>query len=238
MYRTRPFGSRPVTAVVAGYYADLYDVPIWTKLAPVASMVSQSGGIIVRANSEWNTVEDLVAYAKQNPGKVTVGIPGFGGGSHIISAVFANVTGVDISYVPFKGAAETRAALAGGHVSMIAAFVSEVYDFIKAGELKMLASTGSKRSPKLPEVPTFKEKNIDFVLNHRNGVFAPQGTPKEIIAKLESALKDVSETDEFKQLMEKVLVESDFLSSEAFVKELEALDRTIKPIGHLIKAKK
>jgi len=228
--------AHSVTAVVSGYYSGLYPERVWQELEPVASMVSQSGGIVVRADSKWETLEDLVAYAKENPGELTIGIPGIGGGSHIISAIFADVTGIEVSYVPFQGSADTRAALAGGHIDVMAGFVSEFYDFIQEGEFRMLASTGSERSPKLPDVPTFEEKGIDFVLNHRNGLFAPKGTPEEVITELELKLKEVAESQEFIDLMGEMVIESAYLSSEDFTTELQSLDALIEPVGHLIKA--
>lgn len=227
--------AHSVTAVVSGYHSGLYDEKIWKEMEPVAAMVSQSGGIVVRADSDWNTIEDLVKYAKENPGELSIGIPGIGGGGHVLSAIFANATGIEVNYVPFEGSADARAALAGGHVDIMGGFVSEFYDFIQEGEFKMLASTGTERSSKLPDVPTFIESGIDFVLNHRNGIFAPKGTPKEIIDKLNAELKEVAENEEFKKLMDSMVIESAYLSADDFSKELQDLDSAIEPVSDLIR---
>jgi tripartite-type tricarboxylate transporter receptor subunit TctC len=227
-----------VTAVASGYHAALFDTKVWKDLKPLASMTSMVGCIAVKANSPHKNIGDLVAYAKANPGKVSAGVSGIGGGAHIIVAVFADVTGIKLNYVPFAGAADTRAALAGGHVDMAAAFISEVYDFVKSGDLRVLATTGTARSSELPDVPTFKESKIDFILHHRNGLFAPKATPNDVIKVLEDALKNVADNKDFKTVMKGMLIDSAYLPSAEFTVELEKLDKMIEPIGHLIRAKK
>ncbi|SES11548.1 tripartite tricarboxylate transporter substrate binding protein [Salipaludibacillus aurantiacus] len=224
-----------VTAAVSGYHTGLFDTKIWQDLEPVASMVTQSGGIVVREDSDWETVEDLVEYAQANPQELSVGLPGIGGGAHIISAIFADAADIEVNYVPFDGSADSRAALAGGHIDVMAGFVSEFYDFIQEGEFRMLASTGSERSPQLPDVPTFTEMDIDFVLNHRNGIFAPQGTPEAVIDKLNERLEEVTQNEEFITLMDGLVTESAFLSADEFKEELEELDAMIEPVGELIR---
>jgi len=121
---------------------------------------------------------------------------------------------------------------------MTAAFISEVYDFVKSGDLRVLATTGSARDSELPDVPTFKESGIDFILHHRNGIFAPKGTPNNVVKTLEGALKNVADNKEFKNVMKGMLIESAYLSSADFTVELDKLDKMIEPIGHLIRAKK
>ncbi|WP_280771542.1 tripartite tricarboxylate transporter substrate binding protein [Salipaludibacillus daqingensis] len=224
-----------VTAAVSGYHTGLFDTKIWQELKPVASMVSQSGGIVVSANSDWETAEDLITYAEENQGQLSIGVPGIGGGAHIISAIFANSAGIEVNYVPFDGSADSRAALAGGHVDVMAGFVSEFYDFIQEGEFIMLASTGDERSAQLPDVPTFTEMDIDFVLNHRNGIFAPKDTPDHVIDKLNTELEAVAEKQEFIDLMNGLVTEVDFLSADEFEAELEELDSMIEPVGELIR---
>ncbi|MBN1829158.1 MAG: tripartite tricarboxylate transporter substrate binding protein [Deltaproteobacteria bacterium] len=227
-----------VTAVASGYHAGLYDTKIWKDLKPVASMTSMVGCIAVKADSPYKTIGDLIAFAKANPGKVSAGVSGIGGGAHIIVAVFADVAGVKLNYVPFAGASNTRAALMGGHVDMAAAFISEVYDFVKSGNLRVLATTGSARSSDLPDVPTFQESGIDFVLHHRNGIFAPKGTSDDVIKVLDDALQLVADNKEFQNVLKGMLIDSAYLSSDDFTVELEKLDKMIEPIAPLIRAKK
>ena len=95
----------------------------------------------------------------------------------------------------------------------------------------MLASTGSERSSEFPDVPTFEDIGIDFVLDHRNGIFAPKGTPKSVIEKLNKQLKEVTENESFIELMNGLDTDTDFLSAEDFQTELEKLDSNIEPIG-------
>ncbi|MGM8365566.1 tripartite tricarboxylate transporter substrate binding protein [Virgibacillus sp. W0181] len=228
--------THSVTATVSGYYSGLYENKIWEEMEPVAAVASQSGGIVVRADSKWETIDDLVDYAKDNPGELSIGLPGIGGGAHVISAVFADAADIEVNYVPYDGSSESRAALAGNHIDIMAGFVSEFYDFIQEGDFRMLATTGSERSPMLEDVPTFKEMDIEFVLNHRNGIFAPKGTPKEVIDVLNEKIKEVTEDEEYIELMNGLVTESAYLSAEDFTKELKDLDNMIEPVGDLIKA--
>ncbi|MFD1037274.1 tripartite tricarboxylate transporter substrate binding protein [Virgibacillus byunsanensis] len=223
-----------VTAAVSGYHTGLYDERVWKQLKPVAALVSQSGGIVVSADSEFETAEDLIEFAENNPNELSVGVPGIGGGGHIISAIFADSAGIDVNFVPFDGSADSRAALAGGHIDVMSGFVSEFYDFIQDGEFRMLASTGSERAEQLPDVPTFSELGIDFVLNHRNGIYAPADTPDEVIDYLNKRLQEVSENQEFIDLMNSLVTEVDYLNAEEFEAEMESLDSIIEPVGHLI----
>lgn len=128
------------------------------------------------------TLQELVAYAKANPGKLTYGSSGMGGPLHIGAEIFKTTAGVDIVHVPYKGNAPMTLAVVGGEVSMVFDSLTGPLPHIRAGKLRALAYLGERRSPQLPEVPTATEAGVPVVYAAWNGVLAPAGTPPEAIA--------------------------------------------------------
>lgn len=163
---------------------------------PILNHVYDPGVIVVRADSQWNTIEEFIQYAKDHPGEITISNNGTGASNHIGAAHFATLAGIKVTHVPFGGSADMLAALRGGHVNATVAKISEVASLAKSGELRILASYTEERLDGFEDVPTLKEKGYDVLFGSARGLVAPKGTPKEIIAKLHDVFKKAIESPE------------------------------------------
>src|SRR3954471_2899676 len=145
-------------------------------------------GVTTNAESQFKTWKDVVDYAKQNPGKVTYATPGTGTSLHIGMEQIAAMAGIKLTQVPFKGGAETNAAVLGQH-TMLQADSTGWRPLVDAGKLRLLMVWTSKRSPNFPEVPTLKELGYPMVYDSPFGIAGPKGMDPKIVAKLHDAFK-------------------------------------------------
>ena len=136
-----------------------------------------------------NSVKELIALAKAKPGQLTYASGGAGAGAHLSGELFKSLAGVDLVHVPYKGNAPALNDMLGGHVNIMFDTITTSLPHVKAGQLKGLATTGAKRSPLAPDLPTMIEAGLPtFEISAWYMVFAPKKTPKEAIAKLNGAL--------------------------------------------------
>lgn len=173
-------------------YPDAFDLLSGCNIQPAA--------ITVRADSGWETIEDVVNYAKENPGELKVGTSGTGSIWHIAGDAFAQAAGIDANMVPFDGASPAVAALLGKHVDLVPVSESEVASGIASGELKMLAVCSAERSAFNPDVPTLQELGFDVDVTAWGGFAVPKGTPSEVLEILYKAFGDAVASDSFKEL--------------------------------------
>lgn len=156
---------------------------------PVSQIYTLSFVMVVHPSVPANTVNELVAYAKANPARLNYGSSGAGGTPHLAAELFKSLTGTDIVHVPYKGVAPMNVALITNEVQVIFTPLVDAQQFMKAGKMRALAVTGKGRSPLMPEVPTLVEAGLrDYELPNWIGLFAPAGTPREIVIKLHAEL--------------------------------------------------
>jgi tripartite-type tricarboxylate transporter receptor subunit TctC len=153
-------------------------------IAPIAGLAKGMNVLAVNSTSSINSVSELIAFARSNPGKVNVGSGGVGTNSHVSWAMFASLTGVNTVHVPYRGEGPAMADLLGGQVQVVFPSLSPAMEHIRGGNLRPLAVTGAARSPALPSVPTVSEFIPGYEVSSYWGVGAPKGTPAEIIEKL------------------------------------------------------
>jgi len=158
--------------------------------------------IAVLADSPWKTVDDLVKWAKSNPGKLKIGNAGTGSGTHLTAVMFEQAIGVKAIHVPL-GAERRLSSLLGGEVEAVCVPLPEIAPQVQAGKARMLAVSTEKRDPTFPDVPTFKEQGYDVVMDLFRGVSMPKGTDPAIVTILEKAFKQATESPEFKSISEK-----------------------------------
>ncbi|AEH51090.1 tripartite tricarboxylate transporter substrate binding protein [Pseudothermotoga thermarum] len=151
---------------------------------PVINIVHDPSYILVNANSPYKTLNDLIQAAKANPGAITMGNGGAGGGNHLVAVAFEDFVGVKFTHVPFEGGGPAVTALVGGHIDAVMAAAPEGVTNVQAGQLRVLAVLGEKRLDVFPDVPTTVELGINFKLGMWRGVAAPKGTPAEIVQAL------------------------------------------------------
>lgn len=164
----------------------------------IGKVMSITAALTVRKDAKWNTIEEFLAYAKANPGKVKVGNSGSGSIWQIASLSLADKSGVQFNDVPFDGAAPAVTALLGAHIDAVTVSPSEVITNVKSGDLKVLGIMSEKEDPLFPGVPTFKSKGIDVSVEGWGGFAVPKGTPADIKSVLEAAVKEATTSEEFK----------------------------------------
>jgi tripartite-type tricarboxylate transporter receptor subunit TctC len=173
-----------------------------TSYDPIALVGESSNILVVNPSVPAKTVQELVAYAKANPGKVNFSSGGIGVLPHLIGEMFKAQAGVDIVHVPYKGGAPSITDLVAGNVQMTFEGTSVLLPLIQAGRLRALAVTTPKRIPQLPNVPTMVESGFpNFVSTSWTGLLAPAHTSPTIIAKLNAAVNEGLKTPELKSAL-------------------------------------
>ena len=158
------------------------------ELAPVAPLVSLSNVLVVHPSVPVKNVQEVIALAKREPGKWVYASSGNGTSIHMSGAMFTQMTGTDISHIPYKGSAPAVTDLLGGQVHMMFDNIPSALQHIKAGKLRALATTGARRDPTLPDLPTVAEAGVPgYESGVWFGLMVPAGTPKDVIAKLNAA---------------------------------------------------
>jgi tripartite-type tricarboxylate transporter receptor subunit TctC len=172
---------------------------------PVALVGESSNILVVNPSVPANTVQELVAYAKANPGKVNFSSGGIGVLPHLIGEMFKARAGIDIVHVPYKGGGPSISDVVAGNVQMTFEGTSILLPLIKAGRLRALAVTTPKRIPQLPDVPTMVESGFpNFVSTSWTGLLAPAHTPEPVIVKLNAAINEGLKTPELKTALERL----------------------------------
>ena len=159
------------------------------SFTPVSQFVAAPLVLTVLANSPFKTVQDLVAYAKKNPGKLSYGTAGNGSSLHQNGEMFKEAAGVNILHVPYKGAGPAMNDFLGGQVDMMFSYVGSVLPGVKAGKLRMLAVGSPKRLPVIPDVPTVAEvlNKPGYDADTWTGLVVPANTPPAIVNRLNKA---------------------------------------------------
>lgn len=157
--------------------------------------------LAVRSDAPYDNVEELVAWISEHPGEFSWAYPGVGSSLHLCGANALNKMGVadDIVGIPFDGTSEGIAAVLGGHVSAVSCFMSSLSEQIAAGEMKVLGVQDTVRLEDYPDIPTFLEQGVDATVTSWRGVFAPAGTPQEILDYLDEAFGQIIQTDSYRQ---------------------------------------
>lgn len=191
--------------------------------APVARTAMQPLAIVVNPQVPAHTLQELVALARKNPGKLNYGSAGNGGISHLVPEMFKAATGTFIVHIPYKGSAPAFTDLLAGQVQMMAESIPQASQYVKQGKLRALAVTSRERSHALPDVPTLIEAGVkDFDVVGFYGVLAPAATPKPVLDKLAAAFKATLETPEVRTRMVAQGADPAYLGPEAFSKYLAA----------------
>jgi tripartite-type tricarboxylate transporter receptor subunit TctC len=171
-------------------------------LTPVAPLVSLSNVLVVHPSVPAKNVQDVIALAKKDPGKWTYASSGNGTSIHMSGAMFTQLTQTQILHIPYKGSAPAVADLLGGQTNMMFDNIPSSLPHIKSGKLRALATTGSKRDPALPDVPTIAESGVPgYESGVWFGLMAPAATPREIINRLNAAAVQATKSPEFVKRM-------------------------------------
>jgi tripartite-type tricarboxylate transporter receptor subunit TctC len=171
-----------------------------TAFTPISLICELPFVLMASPSFPPNSVKQLIAYAKANPGKVTFASSGQGGSPHLTAEIFQLATGTKMTHVPYKGGGQAMPDLMAGHVDLLFASVLESSGHIKSGKLKGLAVSHARRSPALPDVPTLAEAGVqDAESGSWIALLAPAATPQAIIAKVGADLKEAVAAPDVKE---------------------------------------
>lgn len=170
-----------------------YDVD---DVRPIVNHVFDPGVLVVRADSPWETFEDFIDYAMENPGTIAISNNGAGASNHIGAAHLEYEAGIEVIHAPFDGTTNMLAALRGNHVEATVAKISEVADLVNGGELRLLASYTEQRLIDFPDVPTLGEFGYEILFGSARALVAPAGVSDEIIDYLVEVFREAIESDE------------------------------------------
>jgi tripartite-type tricarboxylate transporter receptor subunit TctC len=160
-------------------------------ISPVVSLSREPNVMVVHPSVPANTVPEFIAYAKANPGKITMASGGNGASSHVSGELFKMLTAVNMVHVPYRGAGPALTGLLGGQVQVYFSPMSAAIEYIRAGKLRALAVTTTQRSGALADIPTLSEFVPDYESSQWYGLGAPKSTPDEIVGKLNTEVNSV-----------------------------------------------
>jgi tripartite-type tricarboxylate transporter receptor subunit TctC len=170
-----------------------------SDLLPITKVSTSPLLIVVNPATGITSVRELIAAAKKEPGKLNYATSGIGSAPHFGAALFSQITGVEMMHVPFKGGSPAVVSLVAGDTQLSFATPPSVLPMVKAGRLRVLAVTSPERSPLMPEVPGMTEAGVpEFSIAFWYGIFAPAGTPPEIVRKLFDAITVAAQRPEVK----------------------------------------
>jgi tripartite-type tricarboxylate transporter receptor subunit TctC len=192
-------------------------------LTPVIQVASSPFLFMTATDSKYKSLSDWVSDAKANPGKVTYGTAGYGTFTHLAVELLQNAGNFKAVQVPYKGASPAITDLLGGHIPMAALSIASGMPHIQGGKVRGLAVTSAMRSPALPDVPTVAESGFPgFEANGWLGILVPNGTPPDVIAKLNGEIAKVMQSAEMKK--------------QLLAQGVEARSSTPEQFGALIKS--
>ena len=190
-----------ISAINPFLYAKMPFDPM-KDLVPVAALVSLNNVLVVHPSVKAHSVPELISLAKSQPGAVTYASSGAGTSIHMSGEMLKHLAGINMTHIPYKGSAPALTDLMGGQVMIMLDNIPSALPHIKSGKLRALATTGAKRDPLLPELPTMAEAGV---AGYESGVWfglaVPAGTPREIIAKLNAEAIKGTKSPEFVKRM-------------------------------------
>ena len=186
-------------------------------LAPITLAVTTPQFLTVHPGAPFGSVKELVAYAKANPGKLSYGSVGTGSASHLTMEMFKSAAGINIVHIPYKGSAPNVTDLLAGNVQLSFLVPGNVLPHIPSGKLKVLAASGRKRFPAMPNTPTMIEEGFaDFEAIAWIGFLAPGGTPKPIIDRLNREIVKILHQPEVHKRLPEIQFEVTATTPEQF----------------------
>jgi tripartite-type tricarboxylate transporter receptor subunit TctC len=203
----------------------------WQGFDLLGNVIDDPGNFSVHADSPVKNLAELVAYAKSNPGAVTYGTTGIGSDDHLAALMFERASGVKLTHVPFKGAAEVHNAIAGKQIFMAAMNIGEALQYAKGGTpLRHLGQMSTSRTNLAPNVPTFKEQGFDIVMASLRGIAAPKGLPPAVREQLVAAIQKAAADPEFQAKAANAFAPLRYLAPAQYEAELRGAEGGFKQL--------
>jgi tripartite-type tricarboxylate transporter receptor subunit TctC len=200
----------------------------------IAVYFKYTHALAVKADAPWKTFEEVVEYARRNPGKFTYATAGVGVTQHITMERIAMKEGIKVSMVPFKSGSEAALAALGGHTMAVAQGPADLVPHVQSGKLRLLLALNDNRWSVAPAVPTVQEKYGFFGINYQT-IFGPKGIPEPIARRLESAFKKAVQDPSYLELAKSLQVDTYYMSGNDYDKfwksQYDEMGRVIKTLG-------
>jgi tripartite-type tricarboxylate transporter receptor subunit TctC len=233
--KSKPDGYTLGTTITATYTVQpqIRKTPYnpFTDVTDIMTFAKYNNGICVRTDSQWNTIEDVIAYSKKNPGKFTYAHPGVGMMPHIVLEQYTMDEGIKWAGIPFKGGPDAVIAAVGGHVDAVVMGTGDLIPQIKAGKLRLLLIISGTRWPEVPNVPTILEKGHELYVLSYMGIYGPKGLPEPIRQKLETAFKNAMKDRAFQDMLKQYYIEEAFLTGKEYSEKWKAM---YAPMGKVL----
>ncbi|MFC7734657.1 tripartite tricarboxylate transporter substrate binding protein [Roseomonas sp. GCM10028921] len=181
----------------------------------IAQITGYLFGVVVKADAPWRSFDELLTYAKANPGKVTYGTPGSGTSLHITMEQIAAARGIEWVQVPYRSASENMQSTLAGN-TQVSAETSGWSELVAAGQLRLLCTWGAERAKRFPDAPTLKEMGIDIVSTSPYGIAGPAGMDPAVVRALEEALREAAADPAHVAVLGRYDMSPAFLGSEAY----------------------
>ena len=213
----------------------LYKLPfnVEKDFAPVAMVGYSPHLLVVSNNIPANTTAELIAYAKAQKGKVNYAVAsGMGSATHLAGVMFAQRSGIDWGYVPYKGGAQAMTDLIGGQVDVTFNGMVATYPHVKGGKIKLIALSSAKRHPDMPGTATVGETLPGFLTGSWQGLLAPAGTPKAVVDKLHAEVLRITALPDVKERLNTLGAEANRMTSAEFAQwfktEIPAMAKIVR----------
>lgn len=219
----------PMAVYQSVYPALDYD-PV-RDFAPVSQVATFDFAVCIDPKIPANKLSELVTWLKANPTKANFGTPGAGTLPHFFGLMFAKAAGAPLQHVAYKGGVLALTDLMGSQIPIVFLSTNELTELHKAGRIRVLATSGTQRSPFLPEIPTFRESGYDIEGNGWWGFFAPAGTPAATISKLSGAIAAIVQSDDVKARIAQIGLKPTGTPPDEFARiQREDIERWAAPI--------
>ena len=185
-------------------------------LAPVTQLANLQLALVARPDAPFNTLRELIAYAKAHPGALTYGTPGAGSTTHLGTELLKREAGIDILHAPFKGSAPSHTELMGGRIDLAADPFLSILPYVKAGRMKLIATMGTTRVPGYEQYPTVAEVVPGFNVGALLGFVAPAGTPRAVLQKIAQDTARVLALPDIKKRIDELGMETVASTPEQF----------------------
>jgi tripartite-type tricarboxylate transporter receptor subunit TctC len=228
-------GTSGSNAVNPSVYARMpYDAK--RDLALIAMVASTANILVANPRFAGNTIQDVLAMAKKNPGKVTYGSAGVGSVLHLSGELLKTMTGVNMTHVPYKGTGPSLVDLMGGQIDVVFANLPAVVPMVQTGRLKGIAVTTAKRATALPQIPTMMEGGVrGYDVSSWFAVFVPTRTPKPIVSKINAEVVKILKTPDTQARLVELGAEPMFMTpaegNRFFHDEIEKWAKVVKAAG-------
>lgn len=226
--KSAPDGYTLVMGIPAGVsiaphiYPTLAYDPL-TDLQPIAGFATSPLVMAVPADSPFRTLAELLSFARANPGKLAYASNGNGSLPHLTTEWFLSKANAQVLHVPYRGSALALPDLVAGRVQMMIDIIVSALPLVSGGKLRALAVTGAQRSTLLPDVPTVAQSGFaGFSVEQWYGLFAPAGTPPNIVSKIEADVREATESTQLRGLMWQRGADVRFSAAQPFAREVKA----------------